>query len=86
MTATDTVFAGSIPAIYDGSTVRLLEEAPVNGPYHVLVTFVEPVPSAADVLGRFMASFGAWQDDESLEATIAKLRASRRSKVDSPAL
>jgi hypothetical protein len=76
----------SIPALYDGGTVRLLEEAPVNGPYRVLVTFVEPAPPAADVLERFMASFGAWQDEESVEATIAKLRDSRRSKVDPPAL
>ena len=32
----------SVPAIYDGKHVRLLEEAPVEDTYRVLVTFAEP--------------------------------------------
>jgi len=38
----------SVPAIYDGRHVRLLEAAPVHGPYRVLVTFVEPERNQAE--------------------------------------
>jgi hypothetical protein len=79
----------SVPAIYDGSTIRLLEQAPVSGPYRVLVTFVEPVQNEArssSALERFWASFGAWQDDESVETTVARIRQDRHSKVEPPAL
>jgi len=58
----------SIHAVYDGEEVRLLEKAPVEGSYHVLVTFVEPVPdvqpSEQDLSGLW-ASFGAWRDESS---------------------
>jgi hypothetical protein len=79
----------SVPALYDGSTIRLLEQAPVSGPYHVLVTFVEPVGDVAgssSALERFWASFGAWQDQESAETTVARIRQDRHSKADPPAL
>lgn len=32
----------SVPALYDGGSIRLLEQISVNEPYHVLITFVEP--------------------------------------------
>ena len=79
----------SVPAIYDGENVRLLETAPVDGPYRVLVTFVEPThgevapPSALD---RFWASFGAWQDDRPVDDMLRDIYATRRSKSDPPAL
>ena len=79
----------SVSALYDGNTIRLLEQAPVSGPYRVLVTFVEPledVAKAPSALERFWASFGAWQDDESAETTVARIRQDRRSKADPPAL
>ena len=61
----------SVPAVYDGKQIRLLETAPVQGgPYRVVVTFVEPAREeevlARDV-ARFWASFGAWQDDRPVE-------------------
>src|SRR5438045_2767820 len=37
----------SVPALYDGTSVQLLEQVSVNEPYRVLVTFVEPVRTAA---------------------------------------
>jgi hypothetical protein len=79
----------SVPALYDGSTIHLLEQAPVSGPYRVLVTFVEPVQEVArspSALERFWASFGAWQGDESAETTVARIHQARRSKADPPAL
>lgn len=35
----------SVPAIYDGKEIKLLEPAPVNDRYRVLVTFVAPEPA-----------------------------------------
>ena len=35
---------------------------------------------------RFWASFGAWQEDRSVEATLNDIYQSRRSKVDPPSL
>ena len=61
----------SVPALYDGTSVQLLEQVSVNEPYRVLVTFVEPVRTAARLseLERFWASFGAWQDQEPIDWT-----------------
>ena len=75
----------SVPAIYDGKQIRLLEGPPVNVPYHVLVTFVEPARPARD-LSRFWASLGAWQDDRPVEETLRDIHTVRRSKVEPPAL
>ena len=54
----------SVPAVYDGTNIALLEKPPSRAPYHVLVTFVEPV-DAADMrvrnTTRLLRSFGAWQ-------------------------
>lgn len=78
----------SVPAIYDGEHIELLEAAPVHGPYRVVVVFVEPAHEngvAADT-GTFWASFGAWQDDRPVEATIGEIRETRRSKTEPPVL
>ena len=79
----------SVPAVYDGEHVRLLEQPPVSGPYRVLVTFIEPVngvSAEASNLAQFWTSFGAWQDDDPAEATVRKLRDARRSKSTPPPL
>lgn len=62
----------SVSAVYDGEYVRLLEAAPVQGPYRVLVTFVGPTDeqTASAHSPSFLASFGAWQDDRPVEATL----------------
>ena len=75
----------SVPAIYDGKQIRLLEIAPVRVPYRVLVTFVEPARPAHD-LTRFWASLGAWQDDRPVEDTLRDIHQARRSTVEPPAL
>ena len=79
----------SVPAIYDGKQIRLLELAPVQGAYRVLVTFIEPadkkVTSPRD-LARFRASFGAWQDERSVEETLRDIHKARRSRTEPPAL
>jgi hypothetical protein len=62
----------SVPAIYDGKEITLQEHSPVEGPYHVLVTFVRPAVERNDRPDedkRFWASFGAWQDERPEEAT-----------------
>jgi hypothetical protein len=79
----------SVPAIFDGERVHLLEQPPVSGSYRVLVTFVEPVngkATTASDLDRFLTSFGAWQDDEPTETTVQRLQGARRSKPTPPAL
>jgi hypothetical protein len=79
----------SVPAIYDGERIHLLESAPVHGPYRVLVTFVEPAsgtPVATPNHERFWASFGAWQDDRPIEATLHDIHQARRSKIEPPEL
>ena len=79
----------SVPAAYDGQEVRLLEKAPVEGSYRVVVTFVEPAPdvqpSEQDLL-RFWASFGAWQDKRPIEKTLQDIHEARSSKTKAPAL
>jgi hypothetical protein len=66
----------SVPAVYDGERITLLETPPSREPYRVLVTFVEPA-DAADIRKqsqeRFLASFGAWEDDRPIEATLADI-------------
>ncbi|MBI4491779.1 MAG: hypothetical protein HY690_03190 [Chloroflexi bacterium] len=79
----------SVPAIYDGERIQLLEMAPVQGPYRVVVTFLEPArEQAVDAreLTRFLASFGAWQDERSVEATLRDIHEARRSRDQPPAL
>jgi len=78
----------SLPAVYDGNQIRLLEIAPVHGPYRVLVTFLEPVDTqtTARETPRFWSSFGAWQDDRPVEATLRDIHDARRSKPEPPAL
>jgi len=77
----------SVPAIYDGENIRLLENAPADGPYRVLVTFLEPVreqePTARAL---FLRSFGAWRDDRPVEDTLRDVHEARRSRAEPPAL
>lgn len=79
----------SVPAVYDGHNIEFLESPPSREPYRVLVTFVEPADSAeirAQNATRFWESFGAWRDDRPLEATLADIHESRRSRTKPPAL
>jgi len=55
----------SVPAVYDGTNIALLEKPPSRTPYRVLVTFVEPVDAAgmrARNTDRLLGSFGAWRE------------------------
>jgi hypothetical protein len=78
----------SVPAVYDGKEIKLLESPPVKGPYHVVVTFVEPTsaPSSERDLSRFWASFGAWKDERTTEEIIKNIHESRRSRREPPKL
>ncbi len=77
-----------MPALYDGEQIRLLEAAPVQGRYRVVVTFVEPEAEQAtgSEQERFWASFGAWQDDRPIDATLEDIHQARASKPEPPAL
>ena len=64
----------SVPAVYDGTNIALQEKPPSRTPYHVLVTFVEPVDTAdmrARNTARLLGSFGAWRDDRPVEGSHA---------------
>ena len=74
----------SVEAIFDGENIRLLEKPPTEGPYRVLVTFVEPVRE--DALSRFWSSFGAWRDDRPIKDTLQDIHEARRSRPGPPAL
>lgn len=80
----------SVPAVYDGDHIALLEAPPSRKPYRVFVTFVEPADtsdvSAARNTARFWGSFGAWRDDRPIEATLTDIHDSRRSRAEPPAL
>ncbi len=79
----------SVPAVYDGREVRLLEAPPVQGPYRVLVTFVEPAGDAAVLPPdrmRFWASFNQWRDDRPIDDTLNDIRGARQSKSAPPPL
>lgn len=78
----------SVSAVYDGEQVRLLETPPVDRPYRVVVTFIEPTEdqeAPRDTEG-FWASFGAWADERPIEATLRNLHETRRSKPTPPAV
>lgn len=74
----------SVPAIYDGETIRLLEAVPVEGPYRVFVTFVEPASEEDERPDpdRFQDSFGAWRDDRPVEETLRDIHEARRSRAE----
>jgi hypothetical protein len=77
----------SVPAIYDEGEIKLLEKAPVERPYRVLVTFIEPVPDRTPQgLARFWATFGAWQDHRPAEETLRTIREARCSSAEPPNL
>lgn len=72
----------SIPAVFDGTTIALLEAAPFQEPYRGIVTFVEPITAAPDETDHstFWVSFGAWQEmpgEPSLESLVAERRSKR---------
>jgi len=78
----------SVPAVYDGKQIRLLETAPVQGPCRVLVVFAEPAREEEGLprdQARFWASFGAWQDDRPVESTLQDIHEACRSKMEPPA-
>jgi len=82
----------SIPAIYDGKTIKLLEDAPIHEPCRVLVTFIgsENIngangsvdEAAADTWSDFLATFGTWQDSLPVEETLSDIHEGRRSKSE----
>jgi hypothetical protein len=74
----------SVPAIYDGTVIRLLETPPVAGPHRVLVTFLEATTTGD--LSRFWASLGAWKDDRPVEETLRDIHSARHSRSTPPAL
>jgi len=78
----------SVPAIFDGKRVRLLEAPPVESPYRLLVTFVEPASDGEKSRdsSSFRESFGAWQDDRPVEDTLRDIRDARRSRSEPPKL
>lgn len=82
----------SIPAIYDGKTIKLLEDAPVHEPCRVLVTFIgsngandnngQVDENAVDYWSDFLATFGTWQDSRSTEEILDDIHTARRSKSE----
>ena len=79
----------SVPAVYDGKEIKLLEPSPVQGRYRVLVTFIEPTSdkdAQPEKRERFWRSLGAWQDDRPVEATLQDILKARRSRAEPPAL
>ena len=79
----------SVPAVYDGKEIKLLEPSPVQGRYRVLVTFIEPTGNEnvrPAERSRFCRSLGAWQDDRPIEATLEDILQGRRSRAEPPAL
>ncbi|RLD04910.1 MAG: hypothetical protein DRI56_10400 [Chloroflexota bacterium] len=73
----------SVPAIYDGERINLLERVPIQGSYRVLVTFIEP--TREEVISpqekkRFWDSFGAWQDERPIEETLRDIHEARLSR------
>jgi hypothetical protein len=77
----------SVPAIYEEGEIKLLEKAPVERPYRVLVTFIEPAPNRTPQdLARFWASFGAWQDHRTVEETLRTIHEARHSSIEPPNL
>lgn len=73
----------SVPAIYEGGKVELLEAAPVQERYEVIVTFLHPAQASPDQAWQeFLASFGGWEDKRSAEEIMQDIYAARRSKVE----
>ncbi len=75
----------SVPAIYDGKQIQLLEMAPIQGSYRVVVTFIEPTAKQEDS-NRFWSSFGAWHDDRPVEETLRDIYQARHSRTEPPTL
>lgn len=81
----------AIHALYDGERIHLLEDAPVQGRYRVLVTFVAPadaqdVETAQEGSRSLWDTFGAWQDERSADEIVREIREARRSRTAPPSL
>ena len=76
----------SVPAVYDGRDIHLLEAVPIREPYRVMVTFIEPLPRPENTTPDFWDSFGAWQDERPLEATLQEIYSARRSRSSPPGI
>ena len=76
----------SIPAVYDGMNIHLLEDVAIHEPYRVMVTFIEPLPPLENTSPGFWGSFGGWQDERSPEAILQELYSARRSRSAPPGL
>ena len=78
----------TVPAVFDGKHIRLLEDAPVREPYRVMVTFVNPEADepVKPTLDRFWASFGAWEDDRPIEETLRNIYETRKSRTEPPSI
>lgn len=82
----------SIPAIYDGKTIKLLEDAPSHEPCRVLVTFIGSKSAnvnngrvnnnSEDSWSDFLATFGTWEDSRSTEEIVDDIHNARRSKSE----
>ncbi len=71
----------TVPAIFDGKDIQLLEDAPVIEPYRVMVTFINPASDKV-AYNRFLASFGAWEDERPIDDTLSTIYAARTSKSE----
>lgn len=81
----------AIRAVYDGERIHLLEDAPVQGRYRVLVTFValadaQEVETPQEKSGTLWDTFGAWQDERSADEIVREIREARRSRTAPPSL
>ena len=72
----------SVPAVYDGNVIHLLETPPVAGSHRVIVTFIDVTADIA----RFWDSLGAWQDERSAEETLRDIHLARQSRTSPPGL
>ena len=78
----------SISAVYDGKEIRPLEPIPVQSPYLVVITFLEPASDnsgAEEISRQFWESFGAWNDSRTTGEILSEIHAGI-SKSDPPPL
>ena len=78
----------SVPARFDGHQVKLLEPAPAQQSYRVLVTFWAPDADAEPPIGSaaWWATVGTWEDVRPVEATLEDIYGSRHSRREPPPL
>ncbi|MBI4790426.1 MAG: hypothetical protein HY782_25630 [Chloroflexi bacterium] len=74
----------SVPAVYDGQQVRLLEAAPVREPYRVLVTFVEPTGAPTHTENRSVnlrSLKGVWRG---VDLSLAEIQVAEYKMPEGP--